>query len=46
MSVRFGYCCINLELQKQGITSNRTMRKATFLKKGLDYASELSLING
>lgn len=45
MSVRFGYCCINLELQKQGITSNRTMRKATFVKKGLDYASELSLIN-
>lgn len=45
MTVRFGYCCINLELQKQGITCNRTMRKATFQKKGLDYASELSLIN-
>lgn len=45
MTVRFGYCCINLELQKQGITCNRTMRKATFQKKGLGYVSELSLIN-
>ena len=43
---RFGYCCINLHLQKtEKVTTNRTMRKATFLKKGLDYASELTLSN-
>lgn len=45
MSVRFGYCCINMELQEEGTTCNRTMRKATFYKKGLEYVSELSLIN-
>ena len=46
MAARFGYCCINLELQEtKGITSNKTMRKATFEKKGVEYASELSLKN-
>jgi UV DNA damage endonuclease len=46
MSARFGYCCINLELQEtEGVTCNKTMRKATFEKKGKEYASELSLKN-
>ena len=46
MTARFGYCCINMELQEtKGITCNKTMRKATFEKKGLTYASELSLKN-
>jgi len=46
MAARFGYCCINLELQKtEKVTCNRTMRKATFLSKGVEYASELSLHN-
>lgn len=41
-----GYCCINLTLQKSlGITSNRTMRKDTFLTKGIDYASDLIVQN-
>ena len=43
---QFGYCCINTHLQKtEKVTTNRTMRKATFLKKGLSYASELTLAN-
>lgn len=40
-----GYCCINTLLQKQGITTSRAMRKATFEAKGLKYASELALKN-
>jgi UV DNA damage endonuclease len=40
-----GYCCINTLLQKQGITTNRGMRQATFKQKGLAYASELALAN-
>jgi UV DNA damage endonuclease len=40
-----GYCCINTTLNKQGITTGRTMRKATFDQKGLSYASELALQN-
>ena len=43
--MNLGYCCINLTLGKQGITTNRTMRKATFLQKGIPYASELALQN-
>ena len=40
---RFGYCCINQTLKKnEGIQTNRTMRRATFDKKGLPYASELA----
>ena len=45
MPVRFGYACINMELSEQGIICSRTMRKATFEKKGISYASELSLRN-
>lgn len=40
-----GYCCINTSLQQNGITTSRTMRKATFEAKGLSYASELALAN-
>lgn len=41
-----GYCCINLTLQKTlGITSNRTMRRDTFLTKGISHASDLILEN-
>lgn len=42
---RLGYCCINLTLGEQGITTNRGMVKRTFLDKGLPYVSELSLKN-
>ena len=40
-----GYCCINLSLSKDGVTTNRTMRKATFQQKGMCYASALALQN-
>jgi UV DNA damage endonuclease len=41
-----GYCCINLTLQKTlGVTTNRTMRRDTFLTKGIDYVSDLVLQN-
>lgn len=45
LSINIGYCCINLTLNKQGVTTNRTMRKATFDAKGITYASELALKN-
>ena len=42
---RFGYACINMELREKGIFNSRTMRKKTFLEKGLPYASKLVLQN-
>ena len=42
---RFGYCCINIELDREGVRTSRTMRKATFEKRGLEYCSELALAN-
>ena len=50
----FGYACINMQLSYPAeygknnfkrLTTNRTMRKKTFLERGIDYASELSLKN-
>ena len=44
--VTLAYCCINNHLQETlGVTSNRTMRKATFEEKGMNHASSLSLQN-
>lgn len=40
-----GYCCINLTLQKQKITTSRGMIQRTFKEKGLKYASQLALAN-
>lgn len=40
-----GYACINMNLSKVGITTNRSMIKKTFLQKGINYASELALQN-
>ena len=40
-----GYACINMTLGKEGITTNRSMIKRTFLEKGIPYASELSIQN-
>ena len=42
---RFGYACINMFLREKGIFNSRTMRKKTFLEKGLPYASQLVLQN-
>lgn len=42
----YGYCCINTTLQKSDkITTNRSMIKRTFAAKGIEYASELALLN-
>jgi len=40
-----GYACINITLGKKNITTNRSMIKKTFLKEGIDRASELGLQN-
>jgi UV DNA damage endonuclease len=40
-----GYCCINLTLKPQGISTNRGMIKKTFQAKGPSYAGELAYKN-
>ena len=45
MAIRYGYACINLELRKDKITTNRGMIRRTFDAKGLDYVSELVMLN-
>ena len=40
-----GYACINLGLNKEGVTTNRTMIRRTFLERGIQYASQLALQN-
>lgn len=42
--MNIGYACINLTLGKN-VSTNRTMVKRTFESKGLDYVSELTLLN-
>ena len=42
--MNIGYACINMTMGK-GVTTNRTMVKKTFNQKGLDYVSELALLN-
>ncbi len=43
MTIRFGYACINMHLQKNfKVTTNRGMIKRTFKAKGIKYASELA----
>jgi UV DNA damage endonuclease len=39
-----GYACINMTMGKK-VTTNRAMVKRTFQSKGLDYVSELALLN-
>jgi len=54
MSKNYGYACINMQLsnpqdygghKNDRITTNRSMIKRTFLEKGIEYASSLSLQN-
>jgi len=47
MDRKYGYCCINMTLaeSKEKITTNRGMVKKTFLERGMDYASDLALLN-
>ena len=40
-----GYCCINMTLGKQKITTNRSMIKRTFLTEGISRSSHLALQN-
>ena len=42
--MNLGYACINMTMGKK-VTTNRTMVKKTFEQKGLDYVSELALLN-
>ena len=43
--MNLGYCCINLSLRANGVSTNRSMIKKTFLARGKDYAGELALQN-
>jgi UV DNA damage endonuclease len=45
MDRRYGYCCINVTLSKDKVTTNRGMVKRTFEDRGIEYASELALKN-
>lgn len=40
-----GYACINMTLGKKGILTGRAMRASTLKAKGLEYVSELALLN-
>lgn len=46
MATNYGYCCINLTLEKErGIKIGRSMIKRTFKAKGIKYAGELAEAN-
>lgn len=45
MGANYGYCCINLTLDKKGIKIGRSMIKKTFQSKGIKYAGELAEAN-
>ena len=42
--MNLGYACINMSMGKK-VTTNRSMVKRTFEARGLDYVSELALLN-
>lgn len=45
-TTNYGYCCINTTLRKSDkITTNRSMIKKTYKERGIEYASELALLN-
>jgi UV DNA damage endonuclease len=43
-NIRLGYACINMSMGKK-VTTNRAMVKRTFDARGIDYVSELALLN-
>jgi len=43
--MRLGYCCINLSLKENGVSTNRGMIRKTFDEKGLEYVSQLVIEN-
>lgn len=42
--MNLGYACINMTIQKH-VSTNRTMMKRTFEAKGIDYVSDVALLN-
>lgn len=44
-NIKLGLCCINTTLHKEGISTNRTCRLETAIKKGVDYIQTLVLQN-
>ena len=43
--VKFGYCCINMQLSAQGIRTGRTMIDRKFKTGGMQLASDIALAN-
>ena len=43
--MNLGYTCINTALSANKIFTNRTMRRKTFDAQGIDYVSDLALLN-
>ena len=43
--VKFGYCCINMQLSAQGIRTGRTMIDRKFKIGGMQLASDIALAN-
>ena len=43
--IRFGYCCINMQLGSQGIRTGRAMIDRKFRQGGLQLASDIALAN-
>ena len=43
--MNLGYACINMGLSAEGISTNKGMIRKTFLEKGIQYASQLALLN-
>ena len=43
--IRFGYCCINMQLSAQGIRTGRAMIDRKFKQGGLQLASDIALAN-
>jgi len=43
--MNLGYACINTTLSANKIMTNRTMRRKTFDANGIDYVSDLALLN-
>ena len=42
--MNLGYACINMSMGKK-VSTNRSMVNRTFQAKGMDYVSELTLLN-
>ena len=43
--MNLGYACLNTIMSANGIMTNRTMRRKTFDQRGIDYVSDLALLN-